>query len=89
MIAAADYEGTIRAGTTVQRSAILDMTGPGRRSRASARYAHLVVSFRLAPGLGELDAHTRDSTGRIQSCPASGASDSKNSRAGSSLDASI
>ena len=29
VIAAAEYEGTIRAGTTVQRSAILDMTGPG------------------------------------------------------------
>src|SRR4029077_12335863 len=29
VIAAAQYEGTIRAGTTVQRSAILDISGPG------------------------------------------------------------
>jgi glycine reductase complex component B subunit alpha and beta len=58
VIAAAAYEGTIRAGTTVQRSAILDMTGPGAEISRFSAHAHLVVSFRLAPGLGELDAHT-------------------------------
>jgi len=60
--AAAEYEGTIRAGTTVQRSAILDMSGPGAAISRFSAYAHLVVSFRIAPGLGELDAH-----GAIQS----------------------
>ena len=58
VIAAAAYEGTIRAGTTVQRSAILDMTGPAAEISRFSAHAHLVVSFRLAPGLGELDAHS-------------------------------
>jgi glycine reductase complex component B subunit alpha and beta len=58
VIAAAEYEGTIRAGTTVQRSAILDMSGPGAEVSRFSAYTHLVVSFRLLPGLGELDAHT-------------------------------
>jgi hypothetical protein len=57
VIAAAAYEGTIRAGTTVQRSALLDMTGPGAAISRFSKYAHLIVSFRIAPGLGELDAH--------------------------------
>ena len=57
VIAAVAYEGTIRAGTTVQRSAILDMTGPGAVISRFSRHAHLIVSFRIAPGLGELDAH--------------------------------
>jgi len=58
VIAAAAYEGTIRAGTTVQRSAILDMSGPGADISRFSKQAHLVVSFRIAPGLAELDAHT-------------------------------
>src|SRR5918995_2649210 len=58
VIAAAEYEGTIRAGTTVQRSAILDMTGPAAEISRFSVHAHLVVSFRLVPGLGELEAHT-------------------------------
>jgi sarcosine reductase len=58
VIAAAAYEGTIRAGTTVQRSAILDMSGPAAEISRFGAHAHLVVSFRLASGLGELDAHT-------------------------------
>ena len=62
VIAAAEYDGTIRAGTTVQRSAILDMSGPGAEISRFSRYAHLVLSFSIAPGLGELDAH-----GAIQS----------------------
>jgi hypothetical protein len=57
VIAAAAYEGTIRAGTTVQRSALLDMTGPGAAISRFSKHAHLIVSFRIAPGLGELDAH--------------------------------
>ena len=62
VIAAADYDGTIRAGTTVQRSAILDMSGPGAEISRFSAHVHLVVSFRIAAGLGELDAH-----GAIQS----------------------
>lgn len=57
VIAAAAFEGTIRAGTTVQRSALLDMTGAGATISRFSRHAHLIVSFRIAPGLGELDAH--------------------------------
>lgn len=58
VIAAAEYEGTIRAGTTVQRSAILDMCGPGADLSRFSSYAHLVLSFRLKPGMAELEAHT-------------------------------
>ena len=57
VIAAAAYEGTIRAGTTVQRSALLDMSGPGAAISRFSKHAHLIISFRIAPGLGELDAH--------------------------------
>ena len=57
VIAAAEYEGTIRAGTTVQRSAILDMSGPGAEVSRFSTSRHLVVSFKIAAGLGELDAH--------------------------------
>jgi glycine reductase len=57
VIAAAAYEGTIRAGTTVQRSAILDMTGPGAAISRFSSHLHLVLSFRIVPGLAELDAH--------------------------------
>jgi len=58
VIAAAEYEGTIRAGTTVQRSAILDMSGPGAEVSRFSLFAHLVVSFKISPNLGELDAHS-------------------------------
>jgi len=58
VIAAAEYEGTIRAGTTVQRSAILDMSGPGAEVSRFSSYAHLVLSCKILPGLGELDAHS-------------------------------
>jgi glycine reductase len=58
VIAAAEYEGTVRAGTTVPRSAILDMAGPGAAASRFSAHAHLVLSLRLAPGLGELDAHS-------------------------------
>jgi glycine reductase len=57
VLAAAAYEGTIRAGTTVQRSAILDMSGPGAQYSRFSTLTHLVLSFGIAPGLSELDAH--------------------------------
>ena len=58
VIAAAAYEGTIRAGTTVQRSAILDMSGAGAEISRFGSQVHLVLSFRVAAGLAELEAHT-------------------------------
>jgi glycine reductase len=57
VILAAAYEGTIRAGTTVQRSAILDMSGPGANVSRFSGFIHLVVSCKIDSGLGELDAH--------------------------------
>src|SRR5262245_6084759 len=58
VIAAAAYDGTIRAGTTIPRSAILDMSGPGAEVSRFSSYVHLVLSFSITPGLGELDAHS-------------------------------
>lgn len=57
VMVAAEYEGTIRAGTTIQRSAILDMSGPGAEVTRFSAYHHLVISFRIVEGLGELEAH--------------------------------
>ncbi len=57
VVAAAEYDGTIRAGTTVQRSAILDMSGPGAEISRFSSYRHLILSFSIVTGLGELDAH--------------------------------
>src|SRR5262245_15459293 len=51
------YEGRIRAGTGVQRSAILDMWGPGAAASRFGSLAHLVLIMRLQEGLGELDVH--------------------------------
>lgn len=58
VIAAAGFEGTIRAGTTVQRSAILDMSGPGAAVSRFSALCHLIISFKIKDGLAELDAHT-------------------------------
>ena len=58
VIAAAGYEGTIRAGTTVQRSAILDMAGAGADVSRFSTLCHLIISFKIKDGLAELDAHT-------------------------------
>jgi glycine reductase len=58
LLATAAYEGTIRAGTGVQRSAILDMWGPGAEASRFSRLIHLVLITRLKDGLGELEAHS-------------------------------
>ncbi|MBI4526107.1 MAG: hypothetical protein HY695_20100 [Deltaproteobacteria bacterium] len=58
VVATAEYEGIIRAGTGVQRSAILDMWGPGAETSRFSSRLNLVLVLRLAPGLAELDAHT-------------------------------
>jgi glycine reductase complex component B subunit alpha and beta len=58
VLATAAYEGTIRAGTGVQRSAILDMWGPGAEASRFSKFVHLVLITRLKTGLGELEAHS-------------------------------
>lgn len=58
VVAAAEYEGTIRAGSGVQRSAILDMWGPGAEVSRFSSLIHLVLSLRLARGLSEFEAHS-------------------------------
>jgi glycine reductase complex component B subunit alpha and beta len=57
VLSTAAYEGTIRAGTGVQRSAILDMWGPGAAASRFGSLVHLVLIMRLAESLAELDAH--------------------------------
>ena len=57
VIATAHYEGTIRAGTGVQRSAMLDMWGPGAQASRFSYYPHLVLIMRLKQALGEFEAH--------------------------------
>jgi len=57
VLSTAAYEGTIRAGTGVQRSAILDMWGPGAVASRFGSLVHVVLIMRLTEGLAELDAH--------------------------------
>jgi sarcosine reductase len=54
----AEYEGTVRAGLGVQRSAILDMWGNGAAASPFSALNGLVLNLRLAKGLSELTAHT-------------------------------
>ncbi len=58
VITAAEYEGTIRAGSAVQRSAILDMWGPGGETSRFSDLVNLVLILRLAKELSELEAHS-------------------------------
>lgn len=58
VMATAEYEGIIRAGTGVQRSALLDMWGPGAEISRFGSLIHLALVLRLTPGLPELEAHT-------------------------------
>ena len=53
----AEYEGTVRAGLGVQRSAILDMWGAGAAASPFSALHGLVLNLRLAKGLSELTAH--------------------------------
>ena len=53
----AEYEGLVRAGLGVQRSAILDMWGAGAEASPFSVLRGLVLNLRLAPGLSELTAH--------------------------------
>ena len=54
----AEYEGMVRAGLGVQRSAILDMWGDGAAASPFSGLNGLVLNLRLAKGLSELTAHT-------------------------------
>jgi hypothetical protein len=57
VIAAAAYEGTVRAGLAVQRSALLDMWGPGAGASRYSSLIGLVLVMRLKQALSDLDAH--------------------------------
>jgi len=57
VLATATYEGTIRAGTGVQRSAILDMWGAGAAASRFSALTHLVLILAIKRGLAELEAH--------------------------------
>ncbi len=57
VIATAEYEGMVRSGISVQRSAILDMWGRGGEVSRFAALTNLVLILRLAKGLSEIDAH--------------------------------
>jgi glycine reductase len=54
----AEYDGMVRAGLGVQRSAILDMWGDGAAASPFSGLNGLVLNLRLAKGLSELTAHT-------------------------------
>ncbi len=58
VVASAAYEGTVRAGLGVQRSALLDMWGAGAAASKFGGLMHLVLIMKLCEGLSELDAHT-------------------------------
>src|SRR5687767_4759532 len=57
VIATAAYEGTVRAGLAVQRSALLDMWGPGAAASRFSSLLGLVLVMRLKETLSDLDAH--------------------------------
>lgn len=58
VIATAAYEGTARAGLAVERSAILDLWGPGAEASRFSKLAGLVLVMKLREGLSDLEAHT-------------------------------
>src|SRR5262245_23746913 len=58
VLATGAYEGTVRAGTGVQRSAILDMWGRGAEASRFSALTHLVLIMKIKEGLGELEAHS-------------------------------
>ena len=58
IVTTAGYEGLVRAGSGAQRSAILDMWGPGAETSRFSSLINLVLVLHLAHGLSELEAHT-------------------------------
>ena len=57
VVTAVAYEGTVRTGTTSQRSAILDMWGPGADMTPFASLVNLVLTLDLEDGLSAYEAH--------------------------------
>ncbi len=57
VLAAAEYHGTVRAGLGVERSAILEMWGPGADASRFSSLIHLVLVLKLSEGLSDLEAH--------------------------------
>lgn len=66
VIATAAYEGTARAGLAVQRSAILDLWGPGAEASRFSVLAGLVLVMKLREGLSDLEAHTAIQTAELK-----------------------
>jgi hypothetical protein len=66
VLATASYEGTVRAGTGVQRSAILDMWGRGAEASRFSALHHLVLILDIKEGLGELEAHSAIQTAEFE-----------------------
>ncbi len=57
LVTAVAYEGTVRTGTTAQRSAILDMWGPGADMTPFSSLNNLVLTLDLEDGLSAYEAH--------------------------------
>jgi glycine reductase len=57
VVATAAFEGSARAGLAVQRSAILDMWGPGAEASRFSQLAALVLIIKLRAALSDWDAH--------------------------------
>lgn len=57
VVGTAEFEGVMRAGTGVQRSAVLDMWGPGAEISRYSSLVNLVLILRLAKGMTDLEAH--------------------------------
>lgn len=66
VIATAAYEGTVRAGTGVQRSALIDMWGPGATASRFSSLVNLVLILRVRAGLAEFEAHSAIQKAEIQ-----------------------
>ena len=66
VLATASYEGTVRAGTGVQRSAVLDMWGRGAEASRFSSLIHLVLILEIREGLGELEAHSAIQTAEFE-----------------------
>lgn len=57
LVTAVAYEGTVRTGTTAQRSAILDMWGPGGDMTPFSSLVNLVMTLELEDRLSAYEAH--------------------------------
>ena len=66
VIATAAYEGTVRAGLAVQRSALLDMWGPGAAASRFSSLIGLVLVMRLKQSLSDLEAHQAIQTAELK-----------------------